>query len=156
MPVKIRPAQTGDAEWFAPRLRLADIEELRAASGPDILATLRRSILFSENAAFVAESETLGPIALFGFARTSMLTDTAVPWCVGTVGLLRRGKALSKFGRKYCRRTLDAFPILENYVDVRNTAAIRWLQTIGFTFERPAPFGDGGLPFMRFWMKRDV
>lgn len=156
MPVSIREAAKADADWFAPRLREADRAELLASSGAGIAAGLRSAILYSDHAAFVAESETLGPIALFGFARRGLAADRAAPWCVGTTGLTRRGKALTLHGRAYCRRTLDAFPLLENWVDVRNTAAIRWLAAIGFQFDDPAPHGVEGLPFMRFWMKRDV
>lgn len=156
MPVNIREATKADAGWFAPRLRDADRAELLASSGAGIAAGLRSAILYSDHAAFVAESETFGPIALFGFARRGMAADRAAPWCVGTNGLTRRGKALTLHGRAYCRRTLDAFPLLENWVDVRNTAAIRWLAAIGFQFDDPAPHGVEGLSFMRFWMKRDV
>lgn len=155
MPVSIRKAQLADADWFAPRLREADVDELTASSGPDIRGTLRRSIIRSPHAAFVAESENLGPIALFGFG-SSLMGDKIVPWCVGTDGLLRRAKALTKYGRAYSQRSLDAAPLLENWVDVRNTASIRWLKAIGYEFDDPAPRGVEGLPFMRFWMKRDV
>lgn len=156
MPVSIRPAELADADWFAPRLRAADRAELLASSGAGLASNLRTAIRYSDHAAFVAESEALGPIALFGFARKGFAADRSAPWCVGTGGLTRRGKALTTHGKAYCLRTLDAFPLLENWVDVRNTAAIRWLSAIGFEFDAPAPHGVEGLPFMRFWMKRDV
>lgn len=156
MPVNIRQATTEDAAWFAPRLREADKAELTAASGKDFARTLRLSIMRSPHAAFVAESEALGPIALFGFGSRSLGSDRLVPWCVGTPDLLRRGKALTKFGKAYSLRSLDAAPLLENWVDVRNTASVRWLKAIGYEFDDPAPHGVEGLPFMRFWMKRHV
>jgi hypothetical protein len=156
LPVNIRTATLADAEWFAPRLREADRAELLASSGAGIASGLRAAVLYSDHAAFVAESENLGPIAIFGFARRGLAADKASPWCVGTKDLTKRGKALTLHGRAYCLRTLDAFPLLENWVDVRNTAAIRWLKAIGFKFDGPAPHGVEGLPFMRFWMKRDV
>ena len=42
---------------------------------------------------------------------------------------------------------------LVNWVDDRNTCAIRWLKWMGFTIHEPEPYGVANLPFRRFDMK---
>lgn len=156
MPVRIREATEEDARWFAPRLRQGDYDEFRAARAEPILGQLLDCLARSRGASFVAVSDAFGPICLFGFAPHGLLSDKAAPWAVGTPDLTRRGRALNRFGKWYCARTLEMFPVLENYVDVRNTASIRWLQGLGFQFDRPEPYGVEKRPFMRFWMTNDV
>lgn len=149
MGVDVRPPAEGDAAWFALRLRRSDREELAAASGPDIERTLRLAIDASRGMAGVAIADGV-PIALFGFAPWGLMTDTASPWLVGTDALLKHGRALNRLGRAYCARATSEFPVLVNYVDVRNTASVRWLRGLGFKMDAPAPFGVEGRPFMRF------
>ena len=69
-----------------------------------------------------------------------------------------RGKDIRvEFARKskgYVLRMSKEFPILENYVDARNTLAKRWLKWCGFTIEPPVEYGPEGLPFHLFHMRR--
>lgn len=149
MGVDLRAVEPGDAEWFAARMRQSDKDELTAASGPDLERTLRLSVAHSRDMAAVA---MLGdePIALFGFAPWGLMSQIASPWLVGTDALLKQGRALNRLGRDYCARATSEFPVLVNYVDVRNTASVRWLRGLGFKMDAPAPFGVEGRLFMRF------
>jgi hypothetical protein len=139
----------GDLEWFAEHMRESDKEELRAASGPCLLATLRLAVLASAGLCAVAEENGV-PVALFGFAPWGLLSDTASPWLVGTDRLFKLGRPLNRMAKAYCARATLEFPVLVNYVDVRNTASVRWLRGLGFKMDEPAPFGIEGRPFMRF------
>lgn len=149
--VEARAAVVEDAGWFEPRLRQADREELTAASGPDVLKTLRRAITLSHGRAYVVEGA-----ALFGFVPVSLMSDTAIPWLVGTDALLRMGRTLNRMGKAYCAETLRDYPVLVNFVDVRNEASIRWLKRLGFEFGDPVPFGVEQRPFMRFEMRQPL
>lgn len=151
MAVKVRSATAEDASWFASRLRAADRDELTAASGPDILATLRAALDLSGDFAFVAYEEE--PLALFGLASIAAPEGAAAPWMVGTPALLSKGRALMEIGRAYCVAAVQEAALLVNYVDARNTASIRWLQRLGFTLGQPEPFGVEGRPFIRFEME---
>ena len=154
MPVDLRLATPDDADWFAARLRPADAAELTAASGPDLAATLRNAVEASYGKAWVA---MLGdePISLFGIARFSLMGDAAAPWMVGTPTLLKQGRALMEIGRAYCAMAREEFALLVNFVDVRNTASIRWLKRLGFEMGEPVAFGVEQRPFMRFEMRSD-
>ena len=48
---------------------------------------------------------------------------------------------------------LATYPLLRNYVDERNTMAIRWLEWLGFEILPVEPFGVEGLPFHPFEMR---
>lgn len=139
----------GDVEWFAARLRASDRDELTAASGPDLLRTLRLAVDGSQGLCSVAE-ENGTPVALFGFAPWGLLSNTASPWLVGTDRLFKLGRPLNRMGKAYCAAATLEFPVLVNYVDVRNTASVRWLRGLGFKMDEPRPFGVEGRPFMRF------
>lgn len=151
MAVEARAATLADVEWFEPRLRQADRDELTAASGPDIARTLRQAIQSSLGRAYVVEGA-----ALFGFAPIGLLSGTAIPWMVGTPALNRMGRTLNRLGKAYCVETLRDFPLLVNYVDVRNEASVRWLKRLGFEFGEPQPFGVEQRPFMRFEMRQTL
>lgn len=153
--VKVREAEPGDALWFTPRLRQADIDELTAASGPDIERTLAEALDLSPRAAFVAVSPIYGPICLFGFAAFTRLGRRAAPWAVGTEQLRLHGRSLNHFGRLYCAAALEEYDTLVNYVDDRHIESRRWLQRIGFLMGEPEPFGVARLPFRRFEMRRE-
>lgn len=155
MAVDVREAEPADAPWFASRLRAADIDELTAASGPDIDRTLAHALELSPGAAFVAVSSICGPICLFGFAPFTRLGSRAAPWAVGTDDLRRHGRSLNHFGRLYCRAALEEYGTLVNYVDDRHIESRRWLQRIGFSVGEPEPFGVARLPFRRFEMRRE-
>lgn len=149
MEVDVRPVLEGDAAWFAARLRQSDRDELTAAAGPDLERTLRLSVEASRGMAGVAMAGP-EPIALFGFAPWGLMSGAASPWLVGTDALRKHGRALNRMGKAYCAEASSEFPVLVNYVDVRNTASVRWLRGLGFKMDAPAPFGAEGRPFMRF------
>ena len=149
MAVEVRAVKPDDAAWFAANMRQSDKDELTAATGPDLERTLLLSIEQSRGMVAVA---TAGgePIAIFGFCPWGLMSSVASPWLVGTTALLKQGRALNRLGRDYCARATSEFPVLVNYVDVRNTASVRWLRGLGFKMDAPAPFGVEGRPFMRF------
>ena len=67
---------------------------------------------------------------------------------------------LPKHYRKFARGSqtyIDSlkkdFDFLYNYVDVRNTLAVRWLSWLGFELDAPEPFGIDQLPFHKFHME---
>jgi hypothetical protein len=156
LPVKVRLAQTEDADTIEPHLREADRAELVAASGPDVLGQLREAVELSRGRlgrmAFVAEHDG-DIVALFGFVPTGHLSSTAHPWLVGTPGLARVPGMLNRLSRSYCSAVLGEYPLLVNYVDARNVTSAMWLKRLGFKLDAAQPFGVEGLPFHRFEMR---
>ena len=92
------------------------------------------------------------PVAVFGVTPPAMLGGAAIPWLVGSVHLNPR------LLLRPAREVLDGwdFEHLENWVDARNTKAVRWLRWLGFTIHPAGPYGVMGLPFHRFERLRHV
>ena len=133
------------------RIRKADHDECYAALGRSAEEGLMQSFAASRMAwAAVTASET---IAVFGCAAASLLTDTGVPWMVGTDKVSEYRVSFARGGRRYTKKMKRVFSYLENWVDARNTLSLRWLQWCGFTIEPARPYGFEQRPFHRFYME---
>jgi hypothetical protein len=123
------------------------VEELAASSGRAPVEAL----LVSRSVSDICKTITLSgePVALFGRARWGRI---GVPWLLAAPGLFT-GPALRGFVRHQERELAELsadVDFLTNIADARNTAHIRWLQRLGFTFFRSIPIGPAGLPFYEF------
>lgn len=94
------------------------------------------------------------PVALLGVSELSLIYNSAAPWMLGTDEMDKYPRALIAQGRQYTRVMLARYARLENYVDVRNTRSVAWLQHIGFKFDAPRQYGVNGELFCKFWMER--
>jgi hypothetical protein len=85
-----------------------------------------------------------------GVVPVSMATGIGSPWMLGTDALDHLSRPLARIARRYFDEVARVYPVLENQVDVRNTASIKLLKWLGCSFDEPRPYGAAGLPFMRF------
>lgn len=131
-------------------MRAADVTELAALGEDNPLRGIARSVMRSSAYWAFGDHE---PIAVFGVAPLSLLGGTGIPWLLGTGRLFRFPGALVREGHRYVERMLALFPHLENHVDARNEASIRWLAHIGFKVHPAAPYGPAKLPFHKFEMR---
>lgn len=93
------------------------------------------------------------PACLFGVARSSLLSpDWGRPWLVGTPLLEQNERAFLRRNKAYISEMISLFPKLENWVDMRNEKAVRWLAWLGFRIHDAEPHGPLGRPFHRFTM----
>lgn len=140
-----------DLEHIARHLRDQDLAELMAVHGPDldVLRCLRVSVAASQYCQ-VAVTAWGEPVALFGLAPVSLLTSQACPWMLGTDGMHQFGRELVVLGGRYVQVWGRQYRCLFNFVDTRNTRAIRWLRRMGFEIQPAVPHGAMGLPFHRF------
>lgn len=151
---EIVPATLAHAEAMAPHLRQADCDELWAASRSRPLESLRNAVKASHRArAWRVEGEV---VCLFGVAPTSRLTGTGTVWLLGTPAVEAHQVAFLRASRPTLGEVIRGYRHLYNYVDARNTTAIRWLRWLGFTIHDPAPYGALGLPFHHFEMRPHV
>ncbi|MFV0348531.1 MAG: hypothetical protein ACK5JO_08080 [Halodesulfovibrio sp.] len=139
-------------EHLAPlrgKLRRSDCNEVLAATGlvPD--AGLERSFTLSSMVWAVLREDEV--IALFG-AGAGQRPETGSPWMLGTDALNDMARGFAVHSLRYIGLMRHRYPYLENWVDARNLASIRWLRRCGFTVEKAAPFGPFGLPFHNFHM----
>lgn len=150
---RIRPASLADVHYLAPRLRAADVQEIKASHGLDPLSALLASCEVSDQCSVFVD--VFGnPCALFGTAPTPDLRSASV-WLLGTDEI--SGPTTARDFLRLTRGELDRlhaggrYRVLYNYVDERNEASIRWLKWAGCVFiARHPEFGVERRPFLEF------
>lgn len=132
VPFEHLPQDTlGEAiEFIIENLRPADLDEIRASVPGDPGEIIRASATASVLGWIILDRTGL-PIGLFG-AADGGLGRVGIPWMVGTPGLEQEAHALARHTRRYVGEMLRTFPVLTNFVDARNTAALDWLLWAGF------------------------
>ena len=151
----IGPASRSDADSLGERLRVADIEEIRAASGLEPLEALRRSYDFSTHVWAVRNAggqPIAAPIALWGVGPLSLIEGRGCPWLLASDAFEQLGPDIARLSRPLVAGMRNLYPRLENRIDARHTRAVRWLSWLGFAIDPPAAWGVEGRPFHRFWM----
>lgn len=142
-----------EVDYIADNMRNEDRDEVLAATGRyDMRALLVEALSFSSQR-WVALSSGK-PVALFGVGPAN--SKVGVPWMLVTHDVFqtpRASRALVAKGRWYIQRMLAEYQHLENYVDARNTRAVRWLEHLGFTVHPAEPYGPYEYPFHRFEMR---
>lgn len=144
---EIRLATKEDVHWMAPRLRQADKDEVKACGGWEAEEALRMSYEASEPC--YAGSLSNGEVsALFGAAP---ITDNVgAVWLLGTDSIDLHPIPFLRLSKKLLPLVLEPYDLVCNFVDVRNTVHIRWLQWLGFSFLRKTNRGPFQLPFYEF------
>lgn len=150
--IDIVPATLEHARDLAPRLRPADVAEIEAASGRDGEHALSEAIergVWSEALVLDGKVEAIG-----GLGAVSLLFGPGIPWLLGSSKMVERARWFLAESRRQVARMLEHYGQLQNQVDARNLASIRYLKRLGFTIEPPAPWGVAGLPFHLFHLER--
>jgi len=131
MTVKIVPASYSHIPTLARRMREADVEEVRAASGRSPLEALRRGLKMSEEC-YVALVDGR-PEVMFGFGHDyNRYVGSA--WMLGTdwMDTPQARMPIWRYSKYFVDRALKRYRIIGNYVDNRNTKSCRWLERLGF------------------------
>ena len=88
--------------------------------------------------------------AMWGVVGTP-LGRVGTPWLLTGYPCLQVSPVrFFKIYRREAQDMLRLFPVLENHVDFRYTAAMRMLRLAGFQLDAPMPFGVDGDLFCRF------
>ena len=130
----------------ATNLRGSDRAEVFASQGQTGAAAVFASVAASWHTRAIV-GDTGEPVGLCGVARGGLI------WLLGTPAMLATASHRWQFlraGRVWVDRLVRLCGRLHNWADARNRAALRWLGSLGFTVEPPAPFGPQGLPFHHF------
>ena len=157
-PVTHRPATIQDAVWVAEHLREQDRKEVLASNGGDFQKALVDSFLSSTSCtAWELRGKVICISGVAPAAFPGPFSGGAVPWMLGTDGMLEASKSLVKQGRKFIEGYLQDFPCLFNFVHAHNTTSIAWLHRLGFRFGQLIPeYGVGKQPFILFYRYRNV
>lgn len=148
--ITIRPMRPEDVAPIAACARQADIDEMLACAGATVAQcldaglaqSLRAWVIESDGLPLAAAGDTLGGIGI------------GVPWMVTTTHIDSNPRGFLRASKALMGEMLQRHYRLVNYVDARNTAAIRWLEWLGVTMGPGVPYGVAGLPFRQFTLNR--
>lgn len=149
------PASVLHVPHVAHDLRQADVDEVWASHHLNPEQAVSLSLYASDLAYSVLSPDTGLPFAMFGVKRGSMLGGESVVWLLSTPEIKKWRSPFAKRSREYVREMADRYDVLTNHVDVRNKASIAWLKWLGAEFDDPAPWGEEGLDFTRFEIRRE-
>lgn len=145
------PAERAHLAPIAVHARPADVEEVAAASGRSCYDALVIGLRLSERP--MTGLVNGQPACMFGIALTSSVYNKGAPWMIGSTLIDQHATAFLRRSKAAFYPLARHYSELENYVDARHLAAIRWLKWLGFEFDAPKPYGVAQLPFHRFYMK---
>jgi hypothetical protein len=151
---EVLPVTAEDVAHILPIVRQADIDEITEALGIPMETALHDAIAGSLNAKQIVVDGLV--VAVFGDAPFSILCSIGVPWLISTIHVEKHARAFLKVCRPEVQGMLTRHQHLMNYVDARNTAAIRWLKWLGFSFGQAAPYGARRFPFHPFTLNRET
>jgi hypothetical protein len=149
---EVLPVSVEDVPAILQIVRQADIDEITEALGVPMEEALLDAVTGSLNAKKIVVDGLV--VAVFGDAVYSILGSIGVPWLISTIHVERHARAFLKVCRPEVQGMLTRHQHLLNYVDARNTVAIRWLKWLGFNFAPAAPYGARRFPFHQFTLNR--
>ena len=155
--IVIEPTTSEHLDELALNMRESDLQEITCISNRGVRATLALS---AELSSWVSTCLVDGAVAaVWGVAprwAENPRDDFAVPWMLGTPLTNAHPKTLVSESKRQLRLMLNDYDHLQQWVDIRNTASVRWLKHLGFTFGEAKPYGMAGELFYPFWYKNNV
>lgn len=89
------------------------------------------------------------PQAIMGVVPRNMIEGHGIPWMLGTDRIYARPVALIRLGKAVIAEMRSSFTMLENFVSVENTRAMKFLKHFGWEFSDET-YLIGGVEFVRF------
>lgn len=151
MSVRVVFAKPEHIDWIAPRMRRADVDEVRAASGKSPREALEFSVDRS-NEAYTALFNDV-PAAMFGVGWINIINGIGAPWLLGTDEVEKNYRHFLRGSKWWIGQLSSRYDILTNVVDDRNTVSKRWLAFLGFTLFEPTVIGVERRPFRKFELR---
>ncbi len=150
--IKVRRSLREDIKHLKENLRQSDVDEVWASHHYKPEEALARCLEDSMMSLTIQNGQ---PIGMFGITPVSILSDKAVIWMLGTDGIDKIKTRFLLNNTKFIKMFHEWYPLLFNYVDVRNKKSIKWLKFLGAAIGKPEPYGIEGKPFQRFEFKKD-
>ena len=151
---KIIPATKAHAIELAANMRQADIDEIRASHGVNPLTGSMMSFDLSE-ASFVGTVDGR-PGCMYGVVRRHAMSNAGMPWLLTTPLVEKHPVRFLVGSRDVIVQMKLAFAYLENWADIRNVAALKWLRLLGFKLCHAEKWGGENRLFQRFFWRADA
>jgi len=145
----VRPAILADALQLAPKMRIADREEIRASNGSSPLEALVIPFTYEKSRSYtIIGTAKEGVIGMFGVAPTKD-PEYGVAWLLSSETLFKHTKQFIKECPYWVSQMSEGYTYIYNWVDRRNWKSLKWLQFLGFEAkEEMKQYGVGKLPFL--------
>ena len=151
----VRPATHSDAADVAPRLRMADLQEVSASLGEPPINVLEEGIAASDPCYAVTDKAGC-VLALFGVVPQADNREVGRIWLLGSQELVADRFYFARNSRLWIDCLQQRYRVLWNWVDARNEVHIRWLEWCGFRLTAvDDAFGVEGRPFYEFQRVRN-
>ena len=145
----VRPAILADALQLAPKVRIADREEIRASNGSSPLEALVIPFTYKEARSYtIIGTAKEGVIGMFGVAPTKD-PEYGIAWLLSSEDLFKHTKQFIKECPYWVSQMSEGYTYIYNWVDRRNWKSLKWLQFLGFEAkEEIKQYGVEKLPFL--------
>lgn len=147
---KILPGKSSDIEGLI--LRESDIDELKACCSGIPEEQLRESWETSEMRYTIWYGDKVAGV----FGCAGIAGKFGVPWMLGSDLTSKVKRVFIVDAKVYVELMLKKYNRLMNFVYSKNKQSIRWLEWIGYTLEKPVPFGEFGELFHPFHKESNV
>lgn len=139
--VQTRQTLQADLECMAEHATVADKEEWYAATGEDLLTSLRQAAEVSGVESWFVDGQML---ALFGLRRAGAW---GIPWSLCTNLVFHVPRLYLFYSQAVLVGLARSFPMVVQKVDARHERALRWASKVGFEVYPTVPYGPFNLPF---------
>ena len=145
----VRPAVLADALQLAPKMRIADREEIRASNGSSPLEALVIPFTYEKSRNYtIIGTANEGVMGMFGVTPTKD-SEYGVAWLLSSEDLFKHTKQFIKECPYWVSQMSEGYTYIYNWVDRRNWKSLKWLQFLGFEAkEEMKQYGVGKLPFL--------
>lgn len=148
--VDLLTATTRDALELAPRMRDADVFEVRASGNYEPEQALLASMRYSERSWTLRIDDEIA--AMWGIAPhpwSSFLAPAGIPWLLTSDVVDREWLVFARLCKPVVAEVMKKYHLLENQIHAQHTVALRWARWVGFEVESPRPFGPFNELFCR-------
>lgn len=162
MSYTIEPADYNSVKDLFAMIRASDAREVMASAGQTPEEAITLSMGLSYDSWILRDGDE--PVCVFGVAPILGKPGVGSPWMLASHKFaaskapprIRRRitRVILAKSKQYIAKMLDHFYLLENYVDARNEASIRWLKWCGFKLDPPIIHGVAKIPFHPFYMEK--
>jgi len=125
-----------------------DVEEVWAAGHvvPQKALSIGRA-RSRDTQTFLANGRVL---CIFGVGQIEAFKNVGVPWMLSSGELPKHYWRFARGSAEWMKQQTSKWTEMINYVDARNSRAVRWLAWLGFDIDVPRPYGPDDMPFHRF------
>jgi len=140
--------------YIKTRLRFEDIKEIYDITGKNNTEGLDYSFYMSSKSWTLLKDNT--PIFVCGVASKSCISDIGLAWLLGTPKVKDVKFKLIRQSKKYIKKMLEDYKMLEGWVSYENKLSKDWLKWCGFKIEKAEKVGFKKALFHRFYMTKET